>query len=174
MNLSKFNFAQALGSLVAIVFYLIGPVVGVSVLPFGLRGSVAMRIDFVFVIPVILISIALLISIMPIGTLIIGLCGGSILVGFIQRVGDTAKALIPGFPNVDLTSLDVISSFVLNIGWGALAAALIMIISSIAGVFVMAMMEGNNGGGSGRGGNVRQSTGGGSTRGGAVGNIYRR
>ena len=74
-----------------------------------------------------------------------------------------------------LDSLDVVSSFFLNIGWGALAAALIMIVTAVAGIFAMTMMEGNSGSGTaGRGGNGRQSAVSGTTRGNAVNNLYRR
>lgn len=193
MNLSKFNFVQALGSIIAIVIYIIGPVVGVSVpvvgvSVVGVSGSIAMRIDFVFVIPIILMGIALLVSIMPlgklssiagavagIGTLIIGLCGGGVLVGFIKRVGTLAATLIPGLSDLgSLDNLDVVSSFFLNIGWGALVAALIMIVTAIAGIFAMIIMEGNSGNRTvAGGGRVGQSTVPGVTRGKAVNNLYR-
>ena len=159
MNLSRINFVQALGCLIAILFYLIGPVVGISLLPVGVRGTMAMRIDFVFVIPVILIGLALLVSILPIGkissaggfiagivTMVIGLCGGGTLVAFARKMGSLASIDIPELSALNI-GIDALSMF-LSIGWGALTASIVLIVSAIVGIFVMSVMEANNGGSS--------------------------
>ena len=159
MNWSKFNLVQALGAIIAIVFYLVGPVVGISLFPMGLRGTTAMRIDFVFVIPVILLGITILISVLPIGRLssiagivtaitilIIGLCGGDVLVGKIKAMGlVVANAQFPelsGLFSNNLNILDYAGVF-LSIGWGALVALCVLFVCSVVGIFVMSI--GGNG-----------------------------
>ena len=191
MNLSKINFVQALGCVLAILFYLVGPVVGISLIPVGLRGTMAMRIDFVFVIPVILIGLALLISILPIGkissaagfiagvvTMVIGFCGGGTLIAFARKMGSLASIDIPELSSLNI-GIDALSMF-LNIGWGALIASLLLIVSSIIGIFVMSVMEANAGGSSsrpshsGRPGGGRQPANTSTSRRGNASSIYRR
>ena len=193
MNLSKLNVVQALGCIIAVVFYLVGPVIGISLLPVGLRGTIVMRIDFIFVLPIILMGLALVLSIAPIGplssiggfvagiaTLIIGLCSGDVVVGFVKKVGSLAATQIPEISSLNV-GIDALS-ILMSIGWGALAASLILIFASIIGAVVMGIMGKSNGGngisggyGGGRTSQVQNGSAsyGGSHRAGQS-NLYRR
>ena len=158
MKTNKMNLILAAGSLVSLILYLFTPVV--SVIMFGFRGQLLMKVETWYVVPVILIAICLILSLLPIGKissycgivtalilLIIGLLSGDIISGKVNQ--------LVALTGIDLGNvLSTTASVFFRMGWGLLIVMLLMLACSVVGLF----LEGNTGNGNRPRTTTRQTT----------------
>ena len=140
MKTEKMNLPLAAGSLLSLILYLFAPVV--SVIMFGFRGQLLMKVETLFVIPVLLIALCLILSLVPLGKvssycgigtavvlLIIGLLSGDIISDKLNQL-----VALAGF---DLENvLTTTASILIRMGWGMLFAMLLMLACSLIGLFL--------------------------------------
>lgn len=153
MNLSKINVIQGLGSLIALLMYLFLPVIRFALMMVtGFSGEACMQVESLFVIPVVLLAIALVSSFLPIGnkSSLVGLAMafGMLLFGLLCKnaLGDKVNLLLNQLasqanldPVVSGVSGSLLSSGVtmmLRMGWGMIASIAVMFVSSLAGLLV--------------------------------------
>lgn len=163
MIISKMNLLQAIGSIVSLVLYLFLPILGVSVLvPIGFTGETCMQLDFLFVIPVILLGITLIVSLLPIGPynsiagiataiglLVVGCVSKSVAASkvaqLLQMTGiDKITNISKEVSNLGLDSgslgldlnVSTYASLALKMSWGLTIPILIMLVTAVLGMII--------------------------------------
>ena len=151
--LKKMNPVLALGSLIALVLYIVGPVVAILGL-FGVNGQMCMRLDNLFLIPVALMVISAVVALMPVGPISSGM---GLITGILMFImGLFFKDVVAGKMDLlmQLLSVDIAQQYsaymtvatqlLVGMGWGLLGSVLCMLISSIGGVLFCAIVESNS------------------------------
>ena len=153
--LEKMNPIQAAGSIIAIILYLVAPVMSLSliVIVYGISGQLLMKLDGYFVIPLVLMIVTLVVSMLPAGkmtsvagiitavaNLILGLCGKSV----ISSKLDVLCALLGvDLGNYGAAASMAVSTF-LRMGWGMIAGIIILAVAAIAGFVIGGNQSGMN------------------------------
>lgn len=143
--LEKINPIQAIGSLIAIVLYLVAPVMSLMLIGYGVNGQLLMKLDGYFVVPLVLMIVTLIVSLLPVGkltsvagiitavaNLILGLCGTGVIASNVD-----ALCTLMG---IDLGSYGAAASMALNsmlrMGWGMIAGVVILAVAAVAGLLI--------------------------------------
>ncbi len=157
MSIRKMNLVQATGCLISLAIYLFAPILGFSVLvPVGLTGEFCSRLDFLFIVPVILLGVTLIISLLPIGPftsiagiltslglLIIGVsCKeviGSKFTDLVQMMGADAE-----LSAITYSLGSYATSLILKMNWGLIVPIILMLLAAIGGA-ALSMVQANQG-----------------------------
>lgn len=169
MVISKMNLLQAIGSIVSLVLYLFLPILGVSVLvPIGFTGETCMQLDFLFVIPVILLGVTLIVSLLPIGPynsiagiataiglLVVGSFSKSVAAAkvdqLLQMTGiDQITNIGKEVSNIGSTlgldlNVGTYASLALKMSWGLTIPILIMLVTAVLGIVITVLFAARSG-----------------------------
>ncbi len=144
--LQKMNLPALAANLIALIVYLVSPIISIAVL-FGMNGMQSMRFfGFLFVVPLILMVIVMLLSFYPnnmvssvasfITVLYLIIMMIFIPDAVLGKVSDVAKMVAIGFPFIDevMKLVNMGSSLVISASWGLYLTMALCILGSVGGL----------------------------------------